>query len=130
LLSKCSAPDYSECSLPVLISSRLLLCLIAVLLWFAESWAVIKMHFYGDEQTLKQLGKKRAVALSTHGSDVDWLLGWLIADKANCLGVRINTDCLISEILLLAWTCKDSRINVVSAVMRCAVCSFSTPSAS
>ena len=31
-----------------------------------------------------------AIALCNHASDVDWLLGWLLAQKCNILGVRCD----------------------------------------
>jgi lysophosphatidic acid acyltransferase/lysophosphatidylinositol acyltransferase len=65
-------------------------------IWGADGGADIKLHFFGDEAAFKALGKERAIALCNHGSDIDWLLGWMVALRAGVLGY---TRCLLKEVL-------------------------------
>ena len=44
---------------------------------------------FDSEETLKRVGKESAVVLANHGSDIDWLLGWVVAHKLNILGVSL-----------------------------------------
>eukprot|EP00050_Salpingoeca_kvevrii_P012912 m.25622 g.25622 ORF g.25622 m.25622 type:complete len:369 (-) comp4460_c0_seq1:173-1279(-) len=79
------------------------------LIWLAEWWANIRIRiFVPTEQAeviASNLGRERAAVLCNHGSDVDWLLGWLVAAHYNCLG---GTKCLLKKELryipVLGWS--------------------------
>lgn len=49
----------------------------------AQRWANIEIKLYGDFDTV---GKHRGLLILNHSSDIDWLLGWLIADRFSILG--------------------------------------------
>jgi lysophosphatidic acid acyltransferase/lysophosphatidylinositol acyltransferase len=40
-----------------------------------------------SQDTLDRIGKESAIVLANHSSDIDWLLGWVVAHKVNILGV-------------------------------------------
>lgn len=47
------------------------------------------LHAKGDVGALSFLcsaGKERALVISNHRSDIDWLVGWIIAQRLGCLG--------------------------------------------
>ena len=44
-----------------------------------------------DEEDMKLIQTESSICLSNHISDIDWLLGWWIADKFKVLGVRWAT---------------------------------------
>ncbi|CAF1929373.1 unnamed protein product [Brassica napus] len=56
------------------------------LIWLIDWWACIKVNLYADAETLQLLGKEHALVLSNHRSDIDWLIGWVMAQRAGCLG--------------------------------------------
>lgn len=56
------------------------------LIWLIDWWACIKVNLYADADTLQLLGKEHALVLSNHRSDIDWLIGWVMAQRAGCLG--------------------------------------------
>ncbi|CAN7105034.1 unnamed protein product [Brassica rapa subsp. narinosa] len=56
------------------------------LIWLIDWWACIKVNIYADAETLQLLGKEHALVLSNHRSDIDWLIGWVMAQRAGCLG--------------------------------------------
>ncbi|KAI3409345.1 1-acylglycerol-3-phosphate O-acyltransferase [Psidium guajava] len=39
-----------------------------------------------DSQTFGMMGKEHALLICNHRSDIDWLVGWVIAQRAGCLG--------------------------------------------
>ncbi|CAN8288312.1 unnamed protein product [Cochlearia groenlandica] len=56
------------------------------LIWLIDWWACIKINLYADEETLELFGKEHALVLCNHRSDIDWLIGWVMAQRAGCLG--------------------------------------------
>ncbi|KFK35863.1 hypothetical protein AALP_AA4G046700 [Arabis alpina] len=56
------------------------------LIWLVDWWACIKINLYADEETLELMGKEHALVLCNHRSDIDWLLGWVMAQRSGCLG--------------------------------------------
>ncbi|KAF2583577.1 hypothetical protein F2Q68_00006751 [Brassica cretica] len=56
------------------------------LIWLVDWWAFIKINLYADAETLELLGKEHALVLSNHRGDMDWLVGWVMAQHSGCLG--------------------------------------------
>ncbi|RXH82632.1 hypothetical protein DVH24_002404 [Malus domestica] len=44
------------------------------------------VELYVDSETFQLMGKERALLISNHKSDIDWLVGWLVAQRSGCLG--------------------------------------------
>ena len=53
-----------------------------------EWWSCIDIKLYGRKEDYDILGKESAICLSNHRSDIDWLIGYVIADRAGVLSVR------------------------------------------
>ncbi|KAG7037145.1 1-acyl-sn-glycerol-3-phosphate acyltransferase PLS1, partial [Cucurbita argyrosperma subsp. argyrosperma] len=49
------------------------------LVWIVDWWAGVKIKVYTDCETLKLMGKEHALVVSNHRSDIDWLVGWILA---------------------------------------------------
>ncbi|KAL8467206.1 hypothetical protein ACS0TY_036067 [Phlomoides rotata] len=56
------------------------------LIWLFDWWANIKVELFVDQETFEMLGKERALIICNHRSDIDWLVGWVLAQRAGCLG--------------------------------------------
>ncbi|KAL5567145.1 hypothetical protein UlMin_030309 [Ulmus minor] len=56
------------------------------LIWLIDWWAGIKIEIHTDPETFKLLGKEHALVISNHKSDIDWLVGWILAQRSGCLG--------------------------------------------
>ncbi|XP_019058526.1 PREDICTED: 1-acyl-sn-glycerol-3-phosphate acyltransferase 3 [Tarenaya hassleriana] len=56
------------------------------LIWLVDWWAATKVNLYIDAETLESLGKEHALLICNHRSDIDWLIGWVLAQRAGCLG--------------------------------------------
>ncbi|KAJ6424751.1 hypothetical protein OIU84_025507 [Salix udensis] len=65
--------------------------IVAELLWLelivlVDWWANLKIEVYADDETFELLGKEHALVISNHKSDLDWLIGWILAQRSGCLG--------------------------------------------
>ncbi|XP_038878425.1 1-acyl-sn-glycerol-3-phosphate acyltransferase 2 isoform X2 [Benincasa hispida] len=56
------------------------------LIWLIDWWAGAKVELYTDQATFQLMGKEHALVLCNHRSDIDWLVGWVLAQRAGCLG--------------------------------------------
>ncbi|XP_062083206.1 1-acyl-sn-glycerol-3-phosphate acyltransferase 3-like [Humulus lupulus] len=56
------------------------------LIWLIDWWAAIKVEVHTDADTFRLLGKEHALVISNHRSDIDWLVGWVLAQRSGCLG--------------------------------------------
>ncbi|WZZ07766.1 hypothetical protein YC2023_093687 [Brassica napus] len=56
------------------------------LIWLVDWWAFMKINLYADAEALELLGKEHALVLSNHRGDIDWLVGWVMAQRSGCLG--------------------------------------------
>ena len=75
-------------------------CFIAVfhrrvpeLVFLAEWWSETENHCYVNPDDAKYFGKEHVVLIMNHTYEVDWLMGWLMADRCNTLGVRSWHGC-------------------------------------
>ncbi|KAK3004801.1 hypothetical protein RJ639_018427 [Escallonia herrerae] len=86
--------------------------------WLFDWWANIK-HQYASP------GKEHALVICNHKSDIDWLVGWVLAQRSGCLGsalaiVKKSTKYLpvigwsmwFSEYIFLdrSWTKDENRL--------------------
>eukprot|EP01012_Entosiphon_sulcatum_P041859 TRINITY_DN55762_c0_g1_i1.p1 TRINITY_DN55762_c0_g1~~TRINITY_DN55762_c0_g1_i1.p1 ORF type:complete len:395 (-),score=63.52 TRINITY_DN55762_c0_g1_i1:55-1212(-) len=89
-----------------LLNAKLVLLHWTQCVFLAEWWSGTTIRFWGDKADYDaSIGKDKGIAVCNHRSDVDWLLGWCIADKWNCLG---GTKCLMKDtnkfVPILGWT--------------------------
>ena len=55
-----------------------------------EWWADIDITFYGKAEDYAKIGNESAILMPNHRSDIDWLVGYIIAERKGILGVGIN----------------------------------------
>ncbi|CAH9072285.1 unnamed protein product [Cuscuta europaea] len=73
--------------------------------WLFEWWANIKVELYVDQETYELMGKEHALFISNHRSDIDWLVGWILAQRAGCLGNALAIiKKSLSYIPVLGWS--------------------------
>ncbi|KAK6124644.1 hypothetical protein DH2020_041616 [Rehmannia glutinosa] len=56
------------------------------LVWLVDWWAGVKIELHTDSETFKLMGKEHALLICNHRSDIDWLVGWVLAQRSGCLG--------------------------------------------
>ncbi|KAL5082558.1 hypothetical protein RYX36_010979 [Vicia faba] len=59
------------------------------LICLVDWWAGVKVELYADSETFQLLGKENALLICNHRSDIDWLIGWVLAQRAGCLGSTV-----------------------------------------
>lgn len=47
----------------------------------------MKLNLFMDREESKKIGKESAVIVLNHKYDIDWAIGWVIADRCKILGV-------------------------------------------
>ncbi|KAI3806527.1 hypothetical protein L1987_22434 [Smallanthus sonchifolius] len=75
------------------------------LVWIFDWWAGVKVQVYADSETLEMMGKEHALVLANHKSDIDWLIGWVFAQRSECLGSALAVMKKSSKFLpVIGWS--------------------------
>lgn len=69
------------------------------MLFLAEWWSGSDVRVFASEECFNKWGKEHALIIMNHTYEVDWLMGWIIADRSKTLGVS----------LLIEFRCKRKR---------------------
>eukprot|EP01147_Barroeca_monosierra_P001999 gene1999-5074_t len=95
------------------------------LVWLAEWWAGIDMRIYAPNESVAQnLEQDHKVILGNHRSDIDWLLGWVVAQKFGSLEIcnarsEINDVCSNEQLLsFLSLLLGGSKALMKSSLLR------------
>ena len=60
----------------------------AEIVFLVEWWSGTKVKLYADPKVVDQyFGKEHALLLLNHCYETDWLVGWVICERAKILGV-------------------------------------------
>ncbi|KAK2439211.1 1-acyl-sn-glycerol-3-phosphate acyltransferase [Trifolium repens] len=59
------------------------------LVWLVDWWAGVKIELYADSENFELFGKENALLICNHRSDIDWLVGWVLAQRVGCLGSTV-----------------------------------------
>ncbi|KAJ4979442.1 hypothetical protein NE237_010222 [Protea cynaroides] len=75
------------------------------LIWLIDWWGGVKVQVFTDAETFRLMGKEHALFLSNHRSDIDWLVGWVLAQRSGCLGSTLAVMKKSSKFLpVLGWS--------------------------
>ncbi|KAF3647480.1 1-acyl-sn-glycerol-3-phosphate acyltransferase 2 [Capsicum annuum] len=75
------------------------------IIWLFDWWANVKVELYTDQETYRLMGKEPALVISNHRSDIDWLVGWVLAQRVGCLGSPVAlAKKSLSYLLVLGWS--------------------------
>ncbi|KAJ4815919.1 1-acyl-sn-glycerol-3-phosphate acyltransferase 3 [Rhynchospora pubera] len=75
------------------------------LIWLVDWWAGVKVELHGDAEIFNLMGKEHALLVSNHRSDIDWLVGWVLAQRAGCLGSTLAVMKKSSKFLpVIGWS--------------------------
>ena len=58
-------------------------------MFLAEWWSGSDINVYTSDESFQNWGKEHALIVMNHSYEVDWLMGWIVADRANTLGVCV-----------------------------------------
>ncbi|KAK3217770.1 hypothetical protein Dsin_011740 [Dipteronia sinensis] len=75
------------------------------LVWLIDWWAGVKIKLYTDPETFHSMGKEHALVVANHKSDIDWLVGWVLAQRSGCLGSALAVMKKSSKFLpVIGWS--------------------------
>ncbi|PIA53528.1 hypothetical protein AQUCO_00900247v1 [Aquilegia coerulea] len=75
------------------------------LVWLIDWWAHVKIQLYMDSEEFKLMGKEHALLIANHRSDIDWLVGWVLAQRSGCLGSALAVMKKSSKFLpVIGWS--------------------------
>ncbi|KAK7345071.1 hypothetical protein VNO77_15472 [Canavalia gladiata] len=75
------------------------------LVWIIDWWAGVKIQIFTDRETFRLMGKEHALVISNHRSDIDWLVGWVLAQRSGCLGSTLAVMKKSSKFLpVIGWS--------------------------
>nr|AGO14580.1 A-class lysophosphatidate acyltransferase 2 isoform 2 [Echium pitardii] len=75
------------------------------LVWIIDWWAGVKIEVFADAETLRSMGKEHALLICNHRSDIDWLVGWVLAQRSGCLGSTLAVMKKSSKFLpVIGWS--------------------------
>nr|XP_014094735.1 1-acyl-sn-glycerol-3-phosphate acyltransferase gamma [Bactrocera oleae]XP_014094736.1 1-acyl-sn-glycerol-3-phosphate acyltransferase gamma [Bactrocera oleae]XP_036215080.1 1-acyl-sn-glycerol-3-phosphate acyltransferase gamma [Bactrocera oleae]XP_036215081.1 1-acyl-sn-glycerol-3-phosphate acyltransferase gamma [Bactrocera oleae]XP_036215082.1 1-acyl-sn-glycerol-3-phosphate acyltransferase gamma [Bactrocera oleae] len=78
------------------------------LIFIAEWYSNSTLHLYMDPEELEKFsGKEHAMIIQNHSYEIDWLCGWMFADKVQCLGnCKAYAKKAISYVPVMGWAWK------------------------
>ncbi|GAY61111.1 hypothetical protein CUMW_207240 [Citrus unshiu] len=75
------------------------------LVWIVDWWAGVKIKLFVDREMYRLMGKEHALVVSNHKSDIDWLVGWVLAQRSGCLGSTLAVMKKSSKFLpVIGWS--------------------------
>ncbi|WOK93074.1 1-acyl-sn-glycerol-3-phosphate acyltransferase PLS1 [Canna indica] len=75
------------------------------LVWLVDWWAGVKVELYAESKTFELMGKEHALVICNHKSDIDWLVGWILAQRSGCLGSALAVMKKSSKFLpVIGWS--------------------------
>nr|CAA88620.1 1-acyl-sn-glycerol-3-phosphate acyltransferase (putative) [Limnanthes douglasii] len=75
------------------------------LVWVIDWWAGVKVQLYTDTESFRLMGKEHALLICNHRSDIDWLIGWVLAQRCGCLSSSIAVMKKSSKFLpVIGWS--------------------------
>lgn len=75
------------------------------LVWLVDWWAGVQIRLYADFETFQSMGNEHALLVSNHRSDIDWIVGWILAQRSGCLGSALAVMKKSSKFLpVIGWS--------------------------
>ncbi|KAJ6864470.1 1-acyl-sn-glycerol-3-phosphate acyltransferase 2-like [Populus alba x Populus x berolinensis] len=75
------------------------------LVWIFDWWAGVQIKVFTDPETFRLMGKEHALVMCNHRSDIDWLVGWVLAQRSGCLGSALAVMKKSSKFLpVIGWS--------------------------
>lgn len=75
------------------------------LVWLFDWWAGVQVKLFTDMETFRLMGKEHALVICNHRSDIDWLVGWVLAQRSGCLGSSLAVMKKSSKVLpVIGWS--------------------------
>lgn len=74
------------------------------LVFIAEWWSGSELRVYADPLTIKSLSTEKGLVISNHTYEVDWIMGWVLADRCELLGnCKAFAKKMIQYLPVIGW---------------------------
>ncbi|XP_047311320.1 1-acyl-sn-glycerol-3-phosphate acyltransferase 2-like [Impatiens glandulifera] len=75
------------------------------LVWLVDWWSGVQINLFTDSETFRKMGEEHALVICNHKSDIDWLVGWILAQRSGCLGSALAVMKKSSKLLpVIGWS--------------------------
>ncbi|XP_064100028.1 1-acyl-sn-glycerol-3-phosphate acyltransferase delta-like isoform X2 [Macrobrachium nipponense] len=81
------------------------------ILFLAEWWSDTDLKVYASDESYKYKGKEHALLIMNHTYEVDWLMGWIVADRSQMLGsAKVFVKNMMRYVPTIGWSWRFSDI--------------------
>ena len=81
------------------------------LLFLADWWSGSQIRLHGSRDFFSDLGKEHAFIVMNHHYEIDWLYGWMIADRHGVLGnARVCVKKMLRYVPVVGWAWNVSDV--------------------
>ena len=81
------------------------------LLFLADWWSNSEVRIYADPQTIAEVDQHSALILMNHHFELDWLFGWMVADRFRVLGnARVFVKKMLKYVPIVGWAWNFSDV--------------------
>lgn len=83
----------------------------AQLLFLIDWWSNSEIRMHVDPKVLEGIGKDNAVIIANHHFELDWLFGWMVADRSQVLGnARVFVKKVLKYVPVVGWAWNFSDV--------------------
>ena len=77
----------------------------------ADWWSDSEIRIYADPQVASEVHKHSALILMNHHFELDWLFGWMVADRFSVLGnARVFVKKMLKYVPIVGWAWNFSDV--------------------
>lgn len=83
----------------------------AQLLFLIDWWSNSEIRIHADPNIIEGMSKRSAIVLMNHHIELDWLFGWMVADRSKVLGNgRVFVKKMLKYVPIIGWAWNFSDI--------------------
>lgn len=91
------------------INYYLMYSLMSQVLFLAEWWSGSDLRVFTSDESYKHWGKEHALIIMNHTFEVDWLMGWIVADRSQTLGsAKVFVKKMMQYVPTIGWAWRFS----------------------
>ncbi|KAK4293799.1 hypothetical protein Pmani_033523 [Petrolisthes manimaculis] len=86
------------------INYYLMYSLMSQVLFLAEWWSGSEVRVFTSDEEFQKFGKEHALIIMNHTFEVDWLMGWMVADTSGTLGsAKVFVKKMMQYVPTIGW---------------------------
>jgi len=83
----------------------------AQLLFLADWWSDSEVRIYADPKLVSEVGQHSALIIMNHHFELDWMCGWMVADRFGVLGnARVFVKKMLKYVPIVGWAWNFSDV--------------------